>query len=328
MSVPANPDRERLRVASVLVLVQVFFGLHYLMAKVLLETIPPRVWAPLRVAGAAAILLVAAAALKRPFPTGRRDLGTLALFSIFGVVINQICFVEGLHRTTPTHSALINTWIPVGTLLFAVLLGRESMSWRKGASLLLALAGVLLVIRPDRPATGGATLTGDLLTLVNGTSYAFFLVISKRMLSRSDPLAATAVLLIFGTIGIGLVGLPSLATFDPAAVPWTIWGLGALIVLFPTAGAYFLIYWALARAESSLVALFIYLQPLIAGILSAAVLGERPAISTYLGAALLFAGVGIATRAGQEGGLPASTRRARSSAPTGSADSSMSNRGE
>ena len=33
---------------------------------------------------------------------------------------------------------------------------------------------------------------------------------------------------------------------------------------------------ALARAESSLVALFIYLQPLIAGVLSAILLGERP----------------------------------------------------
>lgn len=316
-----SPTVDRTRVLSALVVVQVFFGVHYLMAKVLLETIPPRVWAPIRVAGAAAILVTAAVAMGRRFPIDRRDLAKLALFSVFGVIVNQICFVEGLHRTTPTHSALINTWIPVGTLLFAVLLGRESMTWRKGVSLILALAGVLLVIRPDRPSTGGATLTGDLLTLVNGTSYAFFLVISKRIISRTDPLAATAVLLVFGTIGICLIGLPSLAAFDPSTVPASIWGLGALIVLFPTAGAYFLIYWALARAESSLVALFIYLQPLLAGVLSAVLLGERPVATTYAGAALLFAGVWLATR-------PRSASRARSSAPTGSASSSISNRGE
>lgn len=292
------PDTDRVRVVAALIAVQVFFGVHYLMAKVLLDTIPPMVWAPIRVAGGAAILLAAAAALGRPFPRSRRDLATLALFSVFGVVINQICFVEGLYRTTATHSALINAWIPVGTLLFAVLFGRESMSGRKAASLALAIAGVLLVIRPDRPSAGAATLTGDLLTLVNGTSYAFFLVISKRILSRTDPLAATALLLLFGTVGIGLVGMPALLEFDPSSVPAATWGLGALIVVFPTAGAYFLIYWALARAESSLVAIFIYLQPLLAGVLSAIVLGERPLPSTYAGAALLFAGVWLATSTG------------------------------
>jgi drug/metabolite transporter (DMT)-like permease len=292
------PRAERARVVAALIAVQVFFGVHYLMAKVLLETIPPMVWAPIRVAGGAAILLAAAVVMGRPFPRSRRDLSTLALFSVFGVVVNQICFVEGLYRTTATHSALINAWIPVGTLLFAVLLGRESMSGRKAASLALAIAGVLLVIRPDRSSPGEATLTGDLLTLVNGTSYAFFLVISKRILSRTDPLAATALLLLFGTVGIGLVGMPALSDFDPQSVPASIWGLGALIVVFPTAGAYFLIYWALARAESSLVAIFIYLQPLLAGALSAIVLGERPLPSTYAGAALLFAGVWLATSTG------------------------------
>jgi drug/metabolite transporter (DMT)-like permease len=323
-----TPSADRSRVLSALVLVQIFFGVHYLMAKVLLETIPPLVWAPIRVAGAAVLLAAAAVVLRRPFPSRKGDLAKLALFSIFGVIVNQICFVEGLHRTTPTHSALINTWIPVGTLLFAVLLGREAMTWRKGVSLLLALGGVLLVIRPDRPSTGGATLAGDLLTLVNGTSYAFFLVISKRILSRTDPLAATAVLLVFGTLGIGLVGSPSLMAFDPSTVPASIWGLGVLIVLFPTAGAYFLIYWALARAESSLVALFIYLQPLLAGVLSAILLGERPAATTYAGAALLFAGVWLATRPGQGRGGGRSASRASSSTPTPSASSSMSNLGE
>ncbi len=292
------PNTDRARVVAALVAVQVFFGVHYLMAKVLLQTIPPMVWAPIRVAGGAAILLAAAAAMGRPFPRSRRDLLTLALFSVFGVVINQICFVEGLYRTTATHSALINAWIPVGTLLFAVLLGRESMTGRKASSLALAIAGVLLVIRPDRPSAGEATITGDLLTLVNGTSYAFFLVISKRILSRTDPLAATALLLLFGTIGIGFVAMPALVDFDPRSVPAAIWGLGALIVVFPTAGAYFLIYWALARAESSLVAIFIYLQPLLAGVLSAIVLGERPEASTYAGAALLFTGVWLATSTG------------------------------
>lgn len=288
--------RERAAVVSALVAVQVFFGVHYLAAKVLLETIPPRVWAPVRVAGGAVVLLLAARLLGRAFPKGAGDLGRLALFSIFGVTINQVCFVEGLHRTTATHSAIINTAIPVMTLVFAVLLGRESFDVRKGASLVLAFTGVLLVVRPDRASFGGTTLTGDVLTLVNGTSYAFFLVISKRLISRVDPLAATAVLMLFGALAIGAWGAPAIATFDWGVVTPATWANAAFIVLVPTAGAYFLIYWALARAESSLVALFIYLQPLIAGVLAALFLGERAEWTTLAGALLLFAGVALATR--------------------------------
>ena len=80
-----------------------------------------------------------------------------------------------------------------------------------------------------------------------------------------------------------------------ASIPWEAPDakLGAI---FPTIGAYLLTYWALARAESSLVALFVYLQPVIAGITGAIFLGERPALTTLAGGALIFAAVAFATR--------------------------------
>jgi drug/metabolite transporter (DMT)-like permease len=291
----SNPPRAgRAAVAVSLVLVQVFFGVHYLAAKILLRDIPPRAWAVLRVTAAAAVLLAATFALRRKLPREPRDLGLLALFSIFGVVVNQVCFVEGLYRTTPTHSAILNTTIPVGTLLFALLLGREMLDGGKILSILLALGGVLLVVHPERATFGSATLAGDLLTLANALSYGFFLVISKRALARMDPLAATAVLMSFGALGILAIGGPSLAALDLSSIPPRTWGLGAFIVLFPTVGAYYLTYWALARVESSTVALFVYLQPVIAAALSALVLGERPTVRVLAGAALVFLGVYVA----------------------------------
>ena len=285
---------------AALVAVQVFFGVHYLAAKVVLREIPPPAWATIRVAVSAAILL-AYAAWKRKLPRGRREIGELALYAIFGVVINQICFIEGLSRTTATHSAILNTMIPVGTLAFAILLGREAFTAAKGGSLALAFAGVMLVVRPDRAAFSPQTLAGDLLTLVNGLSYAFFLVISKRVLRRVDAVGATATLLLFGSVGIGLYGWRDVAALDFASVSATAWWTGAFIVIFPTVAAYFLIYWALARAESSTVALYVYLQPVIAGALSAVFLGERVGATTLLGAALIFAAVAFATRGSGQG---------------------------
>lgn len=289
-----SPAATKTSVVLALVAVQIFFGLHYLAAKILLSDIPPRAWAVIRVLSASLVLLSATLALGRKLPRAPRDLGRLALFAVFGVVVNQVCFVEGLYRTTPTHSALINTTIPVGTLLFAVLLSRESMNGWKAIAIGLSLAGVLLVIRPENASFGSETVVGDLLTLTNALSYGFFLVISKRVLARLDALAATAVLMLFGAVGILAIGWPSVAALDWAAVPGRTWALGGFIVLFPTAGAYFLTYWALARVESTTVALFVYLQPLIAAALSAAVLGERPSVRVLSGGALIFLGVYVA----------------------------------
>jgi drug/metabolite transporter (DMT)-like permease len=66
------------------------------------------------------------------------------------------------------------------------------------------------------------------------------------------------------------------------------------LILFGTIGAYALNYYALKRVHSTLVALFIYLQPLIATVLAAALLGTRPGWAFYAAAALVFAGVGLA----------------------------------
>lgn len=291
---PRSGFSERAATASALLTVQVLFGVHYLAAKVLLGDIPPRAWAALRITAAAVVLWGAVVAFARRLPDDPKDVLRLGVYALFGVVINQVLFVEGLARTTPVHSAIINTTIPVLTLLFAVLLGHETLSFAKGASFALAIAGVMLVLRPDRASFSQATFVGDILTLLNAASFALFLVLSKRVLARIDPLAATAVLFAFGTVGVLLVGGAPLARLDWSSVPIATWGLGAFIVLGPTVGAYLLNYWALARTDSSVVALFIYVQPLVAVGLSMLLGGDDPSRETMIGGGLIAAGVAIA----------------------------------
>lgn len=281
----------RWKVIVALVSVQVFFGLHYLAAKVVLEEIPPRAWAAIRIAGAAALMLAVAPWFRARMRMAPKTLARLAVLALFGVGINQVCFVEGLSRTTPTHSSLINTMIPVITLAFAVMLRHERLLARKVLAMVLAFAGVLLVIRPGPGDESGRMLLGDALTLINATSYALFLVLSRRLIRRLDALASTTWLMLCGAIYVGLFGARELAAFSPATVSPRAWLLGAFIVVFATAGAYLLSYWALRRVSSSEVASFIFLQPLIATALSMLLLGDRPGWTVFAGAALILSGV-------------------------------------
>ena len=177
-----------------------------------------------------------------------------------------------------------------------VLAGRERLEARKFLAAAIAFAGVLLIIRPTGWSAERTMIVGDLLTLINASSYALFLVFSKKLLERVDALSATALLFAFGSVLIALLGLPQLVALELGAVSPRVWALGAFIVLCPTAGAYLISYWALARLESSVVAFFIYLQPVIASGLSILLLGDRPTATVWIGGSLIFAGVYLALR--------------------------------
>jgi drug/metabolite transporter (DMT)-like permease len=284
------------KVAVALALVQVCFGIHYLVAKLILQMMPPRAWAALRIS-AAALLLMAYNVFfhRRPAPRARA-LGRLALYALFGVIINQVMFVEGLSRTTPAHSAIINSLIPVATMAFALLLRHERLTAGRVTALAVSLASVLLLLGVEKFRLDDTLVVGDLLTLVNGVSFAFFLVLSRDFLRSHDPLVATSYLLGFGALGILAVGAGPLARVDWAALPVRFWFLAAYVVLFATVLAYFLNYYALRHTDSSMVALFIYLQPPIATALSMIFLGERPGVRFWVAAVGIFAGVYLAVR--------------------------------
>ncbi|MFN7965521.1 MAG: DMT family transporter [Acidobacteriota bacterium] len=287
---------ERVRVVGALLSAQLFFGLHYLAGKIVMREIPAPAWAAMRAVGAAAVMLSLVALLRLPLPRRPRDWAACGFCAVFGVVLNQICFIEGLARTSATHSALINATIPVSALMFAIAARREQFSSYKGWALGFALGGVLLVIAPWRSGLGQASLIGDLLTLVNACSYAFFLVASKRLLASLDPFAATAATLVLGAIGVFAYGVGALIQVEPATISESAWAWGVFIVLFPTVAGYFLNNWALARIEPSKVAIFCYVQPVFVALIGWSLLGERVGLNALGGAVLIFVGVWLSFR--------------------------------
>jgi drug/metabolite transporter (DMT)-like permease len=220
----------------------------------------------------------------------------LAVFALFGVVFNQILFVEGLSRTTPAHSSIINSLIPVMTMGIALLVGQERPTLGRGAALGVSFASILLLLGVENFRLENQLVVGDLLTLANGVSFSIFLVISHGFLKRSDPLAATSHLLVLGAVGILIAGAGPLSKVDFGSLPPQFWWLAGYAIVFATVLAYFLNYYALRHTDSSMVALFIYLQPPIATALSMVFLGERPAPRFWIAAAGVFAGVFLAVR--------------------------------
>jgi drug/metabolite transporter (DMT)-like permease len=64
-------------------------------------------------------------------------------------------------------------------------------------------------------------------------------------------------------------------------------------VLVPTVGAYYLNSWAVTRVDSSVVAIYVYLQPLVAFGFAPVILGESWNSRTLVACALIFGGVAV-----------------------------------
>jgi drug/metabolite transporter (DMT)-like permease len=156
---------------------------------------------------------------------------------------------------------------------------------------------VLVLLRVESFRLDDRLVVGDLLTLANGASFSLYLVMSRRAMRRMDPLGATAVILGFGALGVSAVGAPALAHVPVATLPVRFWMLMGYAVVFATVVCYALNAYALSHTDSSMVALFIYLQPPIATALSMSFLGERPDLRFWIAAAGVFVGVGLAIRA-------------------------------
>jgi drug/metabolite transporter (DMT)-like permease len=282
------PTTSPAKVRAALLTIQILFGVNYLASKVIVSEMSPAAWAVLRTSGAFLILALVALAGKRRLPTGR-DLGLLAVCALFGVVFNQGFFLEGLSRTTVSRSALICSQIPTFVLLFSVLSRQERLTWRKALGFAAGITGVLVLLGVDRFSLDRRYLTGDLLTLTNAASYALFVLLSRRVMARNDPLAATAVIFFFGAIGMMVYGGPSLAGTDFSVVTPSMLGIMIYVILGATVVTYFLNLWAVKRALATRVALYIFLQPVVAAILGVVFRGEEITVRFLVATALVFA---------------------------------------
>ncbi len=278
------------RVHLTLLIVQLSFGGFHVVAKAALADLSPMALAAVRVAIASPILVFLAWRRDRFMPAAR-DLPVLALLGGLGVFLNQVLFITGLKYTTATNASILMTSLPVFAVGAAAALGIEKLTAPRLAGILLSVAGALVLVNPFRFSTAPGATLGNVLILGNSLCYALFLVLQRPVLNRIPWRTVIAWSFVFGGAGVLLMAVPALAALEPSKVPATTW-LGVLyIALFATVFAYAANTWAVRRSSPALVAAYGTIQPLVAVMLAAALLGESFGWVEGAGFALIVAGL-------------------------------------
>lgn len=281
------------KVHAAIALVQVMFASLPIAAKFVLPEIGPLGIVLFRIAGSA-VAFSAAFLVSGAKPVwDPRQLAAFAGLAVIGVFANQVLFLEGVARTTAINANILITTIPVFTILIALILKRERATATKLGGIVLAGAGAVYLIGPDRISLDPSGASGAAMITVNSLFYGSYLVLSKDVLRRHPPIVVTTYTFIIGTFMIMPFGLGPVHQAHMASLSARAAVALAYIVAFPSVGAYFLSVWALERTASSQVAMWVYIQPVLTAAAAPAILGERVTARAALAAAAIFAGLAV-----------------------------------
>ncbi|HKR14331.1 MAG TPA: DMT family transporter [Pyrinomonadaceae bacterium] len=286
---------ERFAPHLALLAVQILFGIWPIFGKVVLRSMSPTSLVAFRITGAALALTLLQRRLTPLLRMPVKDIVLLVACSLLGIVGNQLLFVKGLSLTTVINAEILSTTIPVYALTISILLGYERWSMKSIGGMLIAAAGVIYLINPLRADLTTQTTTGNILILTNSFLYAVFIVISKTLYERYGALNVITWIFVVGTLITIPAGIYSVQQENLAAIDARTWIALAFIILLPTVAAYYLNAYALTRVSPSTVAIYIYLQPLIAFGFAPILLGEQWNYRTIVAALLIFMGVALVT---------------------------------
>jgi drug/metabolite transporter (DMT)-like permease len=278
-----------------LVLVQIMFGTWPIFGKVVLRSMSSTSLVGLRIFGAAAVLALLQRKLGQLLQLPKRVIAWLVLSSVLGVVLNQLLFVKGLSLTTAINATLLTTTIPVFTLVVSIALGYDRPSVRHILGIALAAAGVVYLVDPWRAHFSAQTTLGNILIICNSLSYGAYIAVSRNLFRRYGALNVITWIFLVGAIVSLPIAAYSWSGESPGNISTGVWLLIAYIILVPTVGAYYLNSWAITRVPPSVVAIYIYLQPLLAFGLAPIVLGETWNSRTVTACVLIFGGVAVVT---------------------------------
>jgi drug/metabolite transporter (DMT)-like permease len=278
-----------------LIAVQIMFGTWPIVGKIALRSLSSVSLVGFRIFGAAIVFSLLQRKLRELFQLPKRVIAWLVLSSLLGVVINQLLFVKGLSLTTAINATLLTTTIPVFTLAVSIALGYDRLSIRHVLGIALAAAGVIYLVDPLRANFSAQTTLGNILIVANSFSFGAYIAVSRDLFRRYGALnVITWIFLIGAVMTLPFAGYAWSAN-ELQTVPTGGWLAVGYIILFPTVGAYYLNSWAITRVPPSVVAIYIYLQPLLAFGLAPLVLGESWNSRTIVACLLIFAGVAVVT---------------------------------
>jgi drug/metabolite transporter (DMT)-like permease len=268
-----------------------------------LADVPPLVIAFYRMAVATLLLLPAAIIFKwREIASlTRKDFAMLVLGGFF-LALHFGAWIASLkHIPIATSVVLVNSH-PLFVVVASYFFLGEAPGRRSLAGTFIGLAGMIVIsldaLRGGQSSTTGNELLGDALALVGALAVVGYFIIGRKARARISLLGYVTPLYAVCSVFLLIWALASGDRLYPYGA--TEWAYFAALALVPTILGHTVFNWAIKHVRPAAISLAFLGEPVVAGVLAFLVFAERPPLATFMGGALVLAGVYLATSSRQE----------------------------
>lgn len=283
------------------------WGANYSVVKVGIQEIPTRAFNSVRLIIAISVYFVVlwwgsrrsggnaslARVIGRSAALEPREWAQIVALGLVGHFLYQICFVDGLARTSVANSSLILALIPAAVTLSSAAVGHERISRRYWVGLAVSLAGIYLVVGQGARLSSASAL-GDVLTFAAVGCWAVYSIGARSLLARHSPLVVTSYTMAVGGGAYALWNAPALLSTDWMVVTLAGWGALAFSSLLALNVGYLIWYSAVQRIGNARTSAYSNVTPIVALAIGALWLGEAVPLSKWVGAVAIIVGVMVA----------------------------------
>lgn len=284
-------------------LVSIIYGVTFTIAKDVMPThIQPFGFILIRVAGACLLFWLTYFLLRffGKIPKERlnkSDIPVVVAAAFFGVALNMLTFFKGLSYTSPISAAVLMVSTPLIVMILSAILLKERINWVKSVGIILGLAGtILLIVGKKAVVVGTNENLGNLLVFINALSYGFYLIIVKKLMDKYNAFTFVGWIYTIGFLMVLPFGFSEFQQVRFDNFDFSIWWKIAFIIAGSTYLTYLLNLVTMRKLSPTIVAVFIYLQPVFAAIFAIGLGKDALTTDKLLAGALIFVGVALSVK--------------------------------
>lgn len=266
------------------------WGGMYVVSKIVLAFIEPLELVWLRYLVALITLFVIGHATQQSWKIQKKDIPIIVSIGVIGYFGSIWAQFSGTQLSTAQMGAVITSATPAFMVLFARLILKEKITFKKTVSVILATVGVLLII--GLGDIDSSSHAGGIILGVAALTWALMSVLVKRVPSDYSLLVITSYAILSAFIVMTPIVIPqiSYSQINSMLQP-SIYGGVLYIGIVSTAGAFYLWNKGLQMVDAATGGLYFFFQPLVGTLLGWLFLGELVGINFWIGTLLILGGV-------------------------------------
>ncbi|MCK9408177.1 MAG: DMT family transporter [Bacteriovoracaceae bacterium] len=280
----------------VIVFQQLIAAGTHLIAKTVTQQVDPVLLTFIRNCVSLLAMLVMFFVREKRVKVEKSDLKHLLWLSFLAVPMNQFLYLYGIKFTLASNGALLYAMTPALVLVLSYFILKESMTKTKTAGIIIAFAGISIVVFEKGVDFSSDYAYGNLMIFCAVIAWALFAIQGKQLVKKYGAFHITVLSMIGGAVMFLPVGLFRITVYGIPEISIAHWGGILYLSIGTSVVSYILWFYALGRMDTAKVAVFANAQPILTTILAVIFLSQPVTTAFLIGGTITIGGVLLTQR--------------------------------